>query len=127
MRFALSVVLAAALTGGCKLEKLPPAGPFSDDFNRDTLGAEWSATGGNWRLVNGELVIDHGYNHPLWLKRPIPDDAVVELDCWSNDDAGDINRFVRHLDRTSLSCWCRDLAEDGRAMGRNIRQKPSDH
>jgi hypothetical protein len=84
------MVLAAALAGGCKLEKLPPAGPFSDDFNRDSLGAEWNATGGNWRLVNGELVIDHGYNHPLWLKRPIPDEAVIELDCWSNDDVGDL-------------------------------------
>lgn len=90
MRFVCYVVLAAAFAGGCKIEKLPPAGPFSDDFNRDTLGADWLATGGNWRIVNGELVIDHGYNHPLWLKRPIPDDAVIELDCWSNDDVGDL-------------------------------------
>ncbi len=87
----LTAALAAGLAGaGCKIEKLPPAGPFSDDFNRAQLGDAWLATGGNWRLENGELVIDHGYNHPLWLKQPIPDDAIVELDCWSNDDAGDL-------------------------------------
>jgi hypothetical protein len=93
MRLVLIVFVVfggAALSGGCKIEKLPPAGPFSDDFNRDALGPDWSAAGGNWRLVNGEVVIDHGYNHPLWLKRPIPDDAVIELDCWSNDDVGDL-------------------------------------
>src|SRR5262249_2879227 len=37
-----------------------------------------------------ELVIDHGYNHPLWLTKAIPRDASIELDAWSNDDAGDI-------------------------------------
>jgi len=84
---AAAVVLAVA---GCKIEKLPPAGPSSDDFNRAALGDAWAVTGGNWRLDNGELVIDHAYNHPLWLKKPIPRDAIIELDCWSNDDAGDL-------------------------------------
>ena len=55
-----------------------------------TLGDAWNATGGSWRLENGELVIDHAYNHPLWLRKPIPRDAVIELDCWSNDDVGDL-------------------------------------
>ena len=89
MRFfaAAAVVLAVA---GCKIEKLPPAGPSSDDFNRAALGDAWANTGANWRIDNGELVIDHAYNHPLWLKKPIPRDAVIELDCWSNDDAGDL-------------------------------------
>jgi hypothetical protein len=78
------------LLAGCKIEKLPPAGPFSDDFSRAALGDAWAPTGGNWRIENGELVIDHALNHPLWLKKPIPDDAAIELDCWSNDAAGDI-------------------------------------
>lgn len=86
------LVLAAlvAAVAGCKIEKLPPAGPSSDDFQRAELGDAWNATGGSWRIVDGELAIDHAYNHPLWLKRPIPEDAVIELDCWSNDDAGDL-------------------------------------
>ncbi|MCA1663184.1 MAG: hypothetical protein LC659_02725 [Myxococcales bacterium] len=83
----LLVVFAAI---GCKIEKLPPAGPSSDDFQRAELGDAWFSTGANWRIENGELVIDHAYNHPLWLRRPIPEDAVIELDCWSNDDVGDL-------------------------------------
>jgi Farnesoic acid 0-methyl transferase len=86
----LVLVLALAAVAGCKIEKLPPAGPSSDDFQRAQLGDTWLATGGNWRIDNGELVIDHAYNHPLWLRKPIPQDAIIELDCWSNDDVGDL-------------------------------------
>ena len=86
----LVVAVALVAVAGCKIEKLPPAGPSSDDFQRAELGDAWQSTGGGWRIENGELVIDHAYNHPLWLKRPIPEDAVIELDCWSNDDVGDL-------------------------------------
>jgi hypothetical protein len=91
MRPALWMLAAGTLVvTGCKIEKLPPAGPYRDDFNRAQLGDAWLATGDRWRIADGELVVDHGYNHPLWLKQPIPADAVIELDCWSNDDAGDL-------------------------------------
>src|SRR3954465_7407431 len=87
---ALAVVAALSL-GACKIEKLPPAGPSSDDFERAQIGDAWLTTGGgNWRIEKGELVVDHAYNHPLWLKKPIPEDAVIELDCWSNEDYGDL-------------------------------------
>jgi len=86
----LVLVAAFAAVAGCKIEKLPPAGPSSDDFQRAELGDAWLSTGGTWRIENGELVIDHAYNHPLWLRRPIPEDAVIELDCWSNDAVGDL-------------------------------------
>jgi hypothetical protein len=81
--------IALAITG-CKIEKLPPAGPYSDDFERSELGDAWRATSPNYRIVGGELVVDHAYNHPLWLTRPIPENATIELDCWSADDAGDL-------------------------------------
>ncbi|HXU70996.1 MAG TPA: hypothetical protein VN947_16795 [Polyangia bacterium] len=86
------LVLAVALVAvaGCKIEKIPPAGPSSDNFDRATLGDDWNVTGGPWRIENGELAIDRAYNHPAWLKKPIPQDAVIELDCWSNSDAGDL-------------------------------------
>lgn len=84
-------IALALLLGACKVEKLPPAGPASDNFDRAELGDAWSAPGGGkWRISDGALTIDHGYNHPLWLTQPIPDDAVIELDCWSNDPAGDL-------------------------------------
>ena len=86
----MRLVLIAMLLSGCKIEKLPPAGPFADDFARAALGDNWLPTGGSWRISDGELVVDHAYNHPLWLKKPIPENAIIELDCWSNDDAGDL-------------------------------------
>ena len=87
--------LALLLVGlaGCTIEKqapIGPAGPSNDDFQRAEIGGLWRQTGQGYRIVNGELVVDHAYNHPLWLSRPIPRDAIVELDAWSNDDMGDI-------------------------------------
>jgi hypothetical protein len=85
----LPMLTALALVG-CKIEKVPDAGPSSDDFERAELGDAWLATSPNYRIVGGELVVDHAYNHPLWLKRPIPENATIELDCWSADEAGDL-------------------------------------
>jgi len=85
---ALSLLVAS-----CTIEKsapVGPAGPSSDDFQRAEIGSLWHQTGQGYRITNGELVVDHAYNHPLWLSRPIPRDAVVEFDCWSNDDVGDL-------------------------------------
>jgi hypothetical protein len=90
MRPATLLLVTAVGLADCKIEKIPAAAPFSDDFQRAQLGDAWNATGPNYRIVDGELVIDHAYNHPLWLKQPIPENAVIELDCWSNDDAGDL-------------------------------------
>lgn len=83
-------VLAAATLWGCTIERQPEGKPFNDDFAAPQLGASWRSTGGNYRIDKGELVIDHAYNHPLWLSSPLPRDGVVELDAWSNDPVGDI-------------------------------------
>jgi hypothetical protein len=73
----------------------PPEGPpittrFADDFGRDTLGPDWYETGGNYKLVGGELRTKGGKNHPLWLRRKLPQNAVIEVDAWSNTTEGDI-------------------------------------
>jgi len=80
----------ALLLAGCTIEKRPEGKPFADDFERAELGASWRNTGASYRIDKGELVIAQAHNHPLWLTSPIPRDAVIELDAWSNDDAGDI-------------------------------------
>src|SRR5258706_3927615 len=82
------LLIAALCTSACTVEKRPAGEPYADDFAQ--LGAAWKSTGGKWRATNGELVIEHAYNHPLWLTKALPRDAVIELDAWSNDDAGDI-------------------------------------
>jgi hypothetical protein len=83
----LGLVLALL---ACKTVRQPEGAPFSDDFEGQSLKPAWHSTGVPYRVQAGELVIDHAYNHPLWLSSPIPKDAVIELDAWSNNDAGDI-------------------------------------
>ncbi len=77
-----------ALLGGC--HPRPAGQDTTDHFNRAELGRDWLNTGGKYRITDGELVIDHAQNHPLWLQRPIPRDAVIELDARSTDPAGDL-------------------------------------
>jgi hypothetical protein len=86
--------LACLLLAACTIEKRPPGGPYADTFDGPSLGASWNITGGAYRIANGELVIDHALNHPAWLTKPIPRDAVIEVDVWSNDDVGDIKLEV---------------------------------
>lgn len=88
MRACLIVFIL--LSAACKVEKRPEGVATFDDFERAELGNDWLATGSDYRIVNGEVVVAGARNHPLWLKRPLPADGVVELDVWSNDEAGDI-------------------------------------
>ena len=90
MRPATTLLCLLALLSACKIERTPDGQPYSDDFSALALNPVWRATGGTYRVIGGELVVDHAYNHPLWLTKALPRDAVIELDAWSNDDAGDI-------------------------------------
>jgi hypothetical protein len=91
------VVLLGALLA-CTCEKvsapgrLPPiTTPFSETFERADLGPDWRATDSNaYRIEAGALAVRQAYNHPLWLERPLPRNATIEFDCWSESDAGDI-------------------------------------
>lgn len=85
------------LSLGCQRikEEAPPAlkAPiFTDKFDRAELGPDWrnTASPGVYRLDQGELVVKGARNHPLWLKKELPRDAVIEVDAWSRDVAGDI-------------------------------------
>ncbi|MBJ6759471.1 hypothetical protein JGU66_01770 [Myxococcaceae bacterium JPH2] len=69
----------------------PPAGPFADDFNRAELGEAWNVTGPDAvKLEDGALVVEHTANRPVWLKQPLPPNATVEFDAWSDSPEGDI-------------------------------------
>lgn len=88
----LALVLAAA---GCKKSPepvhAPPVGKrFADDFERRALGDDWHPTSDVYHIEDGALSARGGYNHPLWLRRELPRDAVIEFDCWSRSAAGDI-------------------------------------
>ncbi len=69
----------------------PAAGPFSDDFDRAQLGPDWLATDpAAVSLEQGAAVVQRAHNHPVWLRKPIPDDVVIDLDVWTDSPDGDM-------------------------------------
>ena len=121
----LVLTLLAGLAAGCTCEEMPaqrrapgeapaqPAPPaprgapitaaWSDNFDRAELGPDWHATAPAYRIENGALVTRTAYNHPLWLTRPLPRDAKIEFDCWSESDAGDLKVEVWGDGRSSAT------------------------
>jgi len=64
--------------------------PFLDTFDRAELGADYLNTGGPYQIRDGKLNIKGAFNHPLWLKKPLPPAAEIELDVTSRTPDGDI-------------------------------------
>jgi hypothetical protein len=76
-----------ALRGGPEVTQ---AVPFSDSFDRASLGDDWWSNGGHWRLANGELYSPGVGNNPLWLKVRLPTDVRISFDVRSDAATGDI-------------------------------------
>jgi len=70
----------------------PPPGPFADSFDgRQALGDDWIPTNpSSVTLESGALTVQLAHNRPVWLKRPIPTNATIEFDAWTDDPSGDI-------------------------------------
>jgi hypothetical protein len=75
---------------GCKAKIPQITEPFAEDFERQEIGPVWFDTGGNFRIVGGKLAAKGAHNHPLWLKRRLPRDVVIELDATSRSPDGDL-------------------------------------
>jgi hypothetical protein len=87
----LLTVISALAGLGCKTRVPVIATPFADDFERVEPGPDWLDTsGGAYRTTGGKLNVTRAYNHPLWLRRKLPRDVVVEFDAVSKSPAGDI-------------------------------------
>jgi len=84
----LSVPLLSALTlfaAGCSDVTIPTAEvPFTDDFDRETIGPNYYLTGGVWFIEDGRLFTTGGNNAPLFLKAALPADVVVEVEVQSH-------------------------------------------
>jgi hypothetical protein len=69
-------------------------GVFSDDFERagaaPELGTNWRATSAAWSLSNGRLCGENARNHPIWLARRLPVNAVIEFQASTESSDGDI-------------------------------------
>lgn len=95
MRGLPFMIFALAFAPGCTCERLPESlaitAPFGDSFDRATLGSDYLATAPEaYRIEDGALVVRESHNHPLWLQRRLPRNAVIEFDCWSASPDGDI-------------------------------------
>jgi hypothetical protein len=89
----LAMMLGSLLVcSACTPQGDPGIGPngFSDDFERSELGADWNNTGGPYRLVGGQLKVEGARNKPLWLRRTLPHDVLIEFDVRSDSPDGDI-------------------------------------
>jgi hypothetical protein len=85
------LALCALAITACKQPDPPPVGDeFRDDFARDAIGGNYVATADVYRIKDGQLNVSKGYNHPLWLRKKLPADAVVELDVRSMSPEGDM-------------------------------------
>jgi hypothetical protein len=78
---------------GCR--ERPPALStplYRDSFDRADIGADWRVTAspGVYRIADGELAVRGAHNHPAWLVRELPRDAVIEVDVRSLSPDGDI-------------------------------------
>ncbi len=85
--------LALALCAvGCKVTDPPPiTTAFTDQFELGhDLGTNYLATGDGYAIASGALSAHGAHNHPLWLRRKLPHDVRIELDCWSTESRGDI-------------------------------------
>ena len=86
-----SLGLALLTAGpGCKPRIPVIHAPYSDNFDRAELGAEWNDTGKSARIKNGQLNVVNAYNHPVWLRRKLPSNVQIDFDAVSRSPAGDI-------------------------------------
>jgi hypothetical protein len=77
------------ISGACtKVE--PITGTFTDQFERAEIGTNYHNTGAQYSIAAGKLRVKAAYNHPLWLKKKLPRDAVIEFDVTSDSTSGDI-------------------------------------
>jgi hypothetical protein len=74
----------------CRRADPPLTGPFSDDFARADLGDNYVATGPGFTVESGVLVGRNVRNHPLWLKRTLPENVEITFDAISHSPDGDI-------------------------------------
>jgi hypothetical protein len=87
---ALLAAGIAAAAVGCKAKDEAITAPFTDAFERAELGPGWTNTGAAYRISQGRLNVSNAYNHPAWLRKKLPRDAVIEIDTMSKSPAGDL-------------------------------------
>jgi hypothetical protein len=85
----------------------PLTAVFSDDFQRPggetALGPDWRVTSGAWKIDAGRLCGENARNHPAWLARRLPTNAVIQFDALTESEEGDIKAEFWGDGRSSAS------------------------
>lgn len=93
MRVATVIGVACITIGAiaCKIPDPPPVtGVWEDDFERSSIGKNYLPTRHIYRIEDGVLRVEGAENHPLWLRKKLPRDVIIELDVKSDSNTGDI-------------------------------------
>ena len=85
-----SALLLASSLAGCSKPERPLSSLWVDDFDRADIGDRWINTGGPYRIEGGALTFQGAHDHPLWLRRPLPDDVRIDVDATGLSADGDI-------------------------------------
>jgi hypothetical protein len=87
----LSLSAAAAALLGCVVKDPSPITErFVDEFARADVGRNYKPTSEAYELRDGVLAVKGAYNHPLWLRKRLPDEVSLELDVWAESRDGDL-------------------------------------
>jgi len=90
MRLAVAIVIAAT-TIGCKIPDPPPvSGVWQDNFERGSIGKNYLPTRRVYKIENGVLRVKRAENHPLWLRKKLPRDVIIDVDVKSDSASGDM-------------------------------------
>jgi hypothetical protein len=89
---SFALLFATAVSALACVPRGDPAldGVLVEDFNRTELGTLWRNTGGPYVLLDGQLKVKGARNKPLWLRRTLPRDVLIEFDVRSESPSGDI-------------------------------------
>jgi hypothetical protein len=90
---AIRVAAAASLlsAAACKVTDPPPINAeWTDDFERSDIGKNYKPTANEYVIADGVLQVQGALNHPLWLRKKLPRDVVIELDVWGETPDGDL-------------------------------------
>jgi hypothetical protein len=92
--FRLFAGLCLFIVAGCKTRTPEITTAFNETFDRGDLGPDWLNTGAEYRLVDGRMNVKLAHNHPLWLRKRLPKNAVIEFDAMSKSPMGDLKAEV---------------------------------
>ncbi len=91
LRFDNLSVTAASDFPAAPAPSAAPTEPFADDFERAALGDSYRGLAtANATLSDGHLRLSGMKNRPLWLTRPLPDDARVSFKARALTPEGDV-------------------------------------